>query len=101
MISTWTEIGKRHFDVIHLDAEHTEKAVALDLVKCMEYLRVGGVLIVDDIRHPYFPGVAFSIHNFIEENKLTMLVLSEFKAYLCREEDYFEIQKRILESIKT
>jgi SAM-dependent methyltransferase len=99
LVSNWTQLPHKNFDLIHLDAEHTENAVAQDLASCMRNLKPGGILIVDDIRHPYFPGVAFSIYNFINEFKLSMLILSEFKAYLCREEDFHKIRSSFLESI--
>jgi SAM-dependent methyltransferase len=96
----WRGVSEKLFDIIHLDGEHTEKAVAEDLIKCLDHLKPGGILIVDDIRHPYFPGVAYSIWKFIAEHKLAMLIFSEYKAYLCREEDFYLIQSLIIESIK-
>ena len=100
LFDNWNAISESKFDLIHLDAEHTEKAVSEDLIKCLKHLRPGGILIVDDIRHPYFPGVACSIYNFILKSKLTMLMISEYKTYLCREEDFNDLRQLLLISIK-
>lgn len=40
------------FDVITVDGDHTELGAKLDLLNVMQRLKVGGVLIFDDIVHP-------------------------------------------------
>jgi hypothetical protein len=43
------------FDLITVDADHTEAGARLDLENVLHRLKVGGVLVFDDIAHPQFP----------------------------------------------
>ena len=43
------------FDLITVDGDHTRRGARRDLLDVMPRLRVGGVLVFDDVRHPAHP----------------------------------------------
>jgi len=46
------------FDLITVDGDHSETGARRDLLDVLPRLRIGGVLVFDDIRHPSHPGLA-------------------------------------------
>lgn len=47
--------------MIHADGLHTELQVLADLKNAESKLRDGGVMIVDDFRHAWFPGITSAL----------------------------------------
>lgn len=45
------------FDLITVDGDHSNRGAAKDLRTVLPRLRVGGVLVFDDVRHPAHPGL--------------------------------------------
>ncbi|CAN5162430.1 hypothetical protein BH09ACT5_BH09ACT5_24230 [soil metagenome] len=90
LLESWAELDSEligmtsGFDVIHLDGEHTEPAMAQDLTRAAGVLAPDGVIIVDDIAHPYFPGIASATYRFLDEQGFAVFLYSEHKAYLAR-----------------
>ena len=90
------ESPKVTFDMIHIDGEHSEVALLKDLDSSSRILDRGGILIIDDIWHESFPGVASAAFKFIHSSDFTPFLISGAKMYLCRESEH----KRFLESTK-
>jgi hypothetical protein len=93
------EKSKVIFDMIHVDGEHSEVALSNDLDFSSKVLDRGGILIIDDIWHESFPGIASATFKFIHNSDFAPFLISGAKIYLCRESEYsrfFELTKRIL-----
>lgn len=87
------------FDMIHIDGEHSEFALLKDLDSSSRILDKGGILIIDDIWHESFPGVASAAFKFIHSSDFVPFLISGAKMYLCKEWEhkrFFESTKRIL-----
>lgn len=79
--------SQEHFDVIHVDGEHSEAKVWSDLTFARDHLGPGGIIIVDDYRHPDFPGIASALFRFLETNDLRIFLVTPYKAYLASTSD--------------
>lgn len=56
------------FDLITVDGDHSEKGAEHDLRDVVPYLKVGGILVFDDISHPAHPYLAQVWHDIIESD---------------------------------
>lgn len=72
-------------DVVHIDGLHTEEAVRSDLIQAQELLVNDGLIVVDDFRHRWFPGVTSALFEFVHGGDFRVLMDSGNKAYLIRE----------------
>lgn len=52
--------------LVHVDGEHTRAAARHDLQLAASLLAPGGVIVADDILHPWFPDVTLGIADFLE-----------------------------------
>jgi hypothetical protein len=87
------------FDMVHIDGEHSEVALLKDLESSSRILDEQGILIIDDIWHESFPGVASATFKFIHSSDFAPFLISGAKIYLCKESEharYFESTKQIL-----
>lgn len=87
------------FELIHIDGNHGEKSFAEDLDAALMMLGESGILVVDDVRHPWFPGIAFNLYSRIATSKWCVLIDTGNKLYLCSEShhsDFLEIAKKRL-----
>jgi hypothetical protein len=57
------------FDLITVDGDHSVEGAWDDLVNVVDTLRVGGVIVFDDIDNPYCPGLLGVWERFIGENQ--------------------------------
>jgi len=74
------------FDVVHVDGLHTELQVLADLKNAESKLRDGGVIIVDNFRHAWFPGITSALYQFLMAEDFRIFMVSPNKAYLARPE---------------
>lgn len=72
------------YSMIHLDGQHTEKQVEAELDFAADHLVEDGIIVVDDFRNAWFPGVASALFQFIRTGDLKLFAVSECKAYLAR-----------------
>jgi hypothetical protein len=72
------------FDVMHIDGEHSEVALRHDLEEASKRIADDGMIIVDDVRHGWFPGVASATYRFLEQSEFCLLADSGQKFYLVR-----------------
>jgi hypothetical protein len=83
-----TNHGGLKYAVIHIDGEHTERAVNRDLKFAASSICDDGLIIVDDIFHSDFPGIASSVFNFLSKENYCSFLLTSHKMYICRKEYY-------------
>jgi hypothetical protein len=71
---------------VHIDGEHTGRAVWNDLELCEQVLSSDGVLILDDFFNPMYPQLSEAAFAFLAQNKykLSMFLCGWNKAYLAR-----------------
>ena len=77
-----------HFSLIHIDGEHSELAVTKDCNFAIANLSIRGLVVVDDVWHPKFPGIISAVMKIIHLNKLAPFLVSRNKMYLCLPHDY-------------
>jgi len=85
--------------MVHIDGEHSEVALLKDLDSSSKILDKEGILIIDDIWHESFPGVASATFKFIHSSDFAPFLISGAKIYLCKESEhvrFFESTKLIL-----
>lgn len=82
--SMLSQHAPRQFSVVHVDGDHSESAVEQDLRNAVAFLQDDGVLIIDDILHPEFPGVAAASYCFLRETDMAIFALTRNKAYACK-----------------
>lgn len=76
------------FDLVHVDGEHTEAAVESDLAVAAEHLAPDGVIVVDDYRFSWFPGIASALYAFVHDREWAIFLATDNKAYVCRAEHH-------------
>ncbi len=71
---------------VHIDGEHTGRAVINDLEFCEQVLSDEGILILDDFFNPMYPQLTEALFLFLHQNKfkLSMFLCGWNKAYLAR-----------------
>jgi len=71
---------------VHIDGEHTGRAVWNDLEICEQILANDGILILDDFFNPMYPQLTEAAFSFLGQNKykLSMFLCGWNKAYLAR-----------------
>lgn len=71
---------------VHIDGEHTGRAVINDLEFCEQILSNEGILILDDFFNPMYPQLTEAAFTFLNQNryKLSILLCAWNKAYLVR-----------------
>jgi len=77
-------------DLIHIDGEHSQLAAESDLAFAKRFMARNAVLVVDDYRHPYFPGVAAALYQELVCGDLAPFLFTFNKAYLCKAEDHLQ-----------
>lgn len=70
--------------MIHIDGAHTEKAVTDDLAFAERHLADDGVIVVDDYRHFWFPGVASALYRSLVDLDLRIFAATDGKAFLAK-----------------
>ncbi|KGA21244.1 hypothetical protein GM51_2910 [freshwater metagenome] len=99
--SSWEALAPdKKFDLIHVDALHTEAALEADLINADERLSGGGVIIVDDFRHPWFPGASSAFYRFLDAKGYLILCTSSNKAYVCRASSHSNLRGQFIELMK-
>lgn len=86
LVRSWSDLPQMKANLIHIDGLHTEDAVYRDLVESHKLLSIGGCIIIDDMAHPYFPGIPSAVHRFMLEFDYRMVLSTFQKAYLVHKE---------------
>lgn len=100
LFHTWEQFNHRYtvadeLSMIHIDGEHSETAVASDLRFASKCLADRGVIVIDDYRHFWFPGIASAMHGFLNESEFKIFAVTENKAYLVKEKFHAEMKEQL------
>jgi len=90
---------KENFGMVHVDGEHSEVACYRDLVNSFQSLGPNGIIVIDDIYHDDFPGVASATFKFVHSYEVAPFLITRSKMYLCRPaffEQYFALTEDLL-----
>jgi hypothetical protein len=88
LVPDWSSISGRIFALVHIDGEHSESAVLKDLNFAIDNLAPTGIIVVDDIWHPLFPGIASATMKTIHQSDVVPFLTTRNKMYICRESSY-------------
>ena len=84
------------FDLVHIDGEHTERAILRDIYFALKHLADRGAIVIDDIWHPLFPGITSGVMKVVHESDLVPFLSTRNKMWLCRTRDYEAFFERSL-----
>lgn len=97
---SWEDLeASIRYDLIHIDALHSEAAFRIDLANALDRLNVGGIIIVDDFRHPWFPGLSHAFYSALEPNSLSVICTSANKAVVVRDDTFDTSRAALLENL--
>lgn len=83
LLSETTEVEKDSlFFLAHIDGEHSQQATRENLNFVADHLTANGVIVVDDYRHSWFPGVQAALYEFLGQRDFKMFAATGNKAYL-------------------
>jgi predicted O-methyltransferase YrrM len=98
LVPSFEELGPdERFDLIHIDGNHSEAAVWDDLTNASRRLNRDGVIIVDDVNHIWFPGIASAMYRYCAEHDHRVFLSSGAKAYIARSDTASRLHARALE----
>ena len=84
----YNSLKENSFDLIHIDGEHSESAVIKDLHFARDNLANKGLIVIDDIWHPLFPGVVSATMKFVHESDFVPFLSTRQKIFICRDNQY-------------
>ena len=64
-----TDVEDNHFDLIHIDADHTYEGVKLDIINYLPKLKKGGFICFHDYARDSLPGVFQAVNELLLNNK--------------------------------
>jgi hypothetical protein len=88
------------FSIVHIDGVHSEDSVINDLNFACNHLSHNGIIVIDDIYHPEFPGVTSAAFKFLHSSEFASFALTENKMYICRNIEYPEIFEKCRNILK-
>ena len=88
LLPNYFSIKCQSFDLIHIDGEHSEDAVFQDLLFAQNNLAQSGIIVVDDIWHPLFPGIISATMKFVHQSGFVPFLSTQQKMYLCLEAEH-------------
>ena len=88
-------VGGASLRLIHIDGEHTPEALTKDLDLAQRALAPHGIIILDDMLHPFYPRLMFPVDNFLRQNPdmrvLAIVdrasIVAASKYVICRKDD--------------
>ena len=87
LVSCTSEINPADmFDLIHVDGLHTYDAIKADLALAASKVTNEGVIAIDDIWHPSFPGIAAGFFPWLISSDFAAFLITGSKVYICRKE---------------
>lgn len=99
--ASWGEIdASSEFSMIHVDGEHSEQAALHDLECSLRHLAPGGVVIVDDFRNKWYPGVSSALYHFCRSRDMRIFLTTDAKAYVARAGDAERLYADLLALLK-
>lgn len=100
--------GGQRLRLVHIDGEHSRKALAKDLVLATACLAEGGLIVLDDMLHPGYPTLMVAVQEYLEANPdivpLCIIdretIVGATKFVLCQRAWFERYQVRMLEIFK-
>jgi len=86
--------------LVHIDGEHSESAVLLDLEFAQKCVSPKGIIIIDDIFHTNFPGVASGTFSFLHNSNFAPFLITSNKLFICHEDLYSYYSENALKIMK-
>lgn len=85
-VSSWANERPRQIRFLHIDGEHTAKAIMNDLALADILLTADGILCLDDFFSAWYPQITFAACEFLsaQSTDLTFFLCGWNKGYLCR-----------------
>ena len=109
-IPQWQALVQGPARFIHVDGDHTRKAVYHDLTLAASSLVPGAVILVDDVFHPWFPDVTLGLLDFLShEQDLSVVALIDRqgplinggpKMLLSKRSDFARYRKILIEQMR-
>ena len=65
------------FDLVLVDADHSALGARVDLMNAWPRVRLGGILVMDDINHPNYPWLSEVWEEFVQQHHLNLTLISE------------------------
>lgn len=65
------------FDLVLVDADHSAKGAEIDLANAWPLVRLGGLLVMDDIHHPNYPWLSEVWGAFVRQHRGALRVVPE------------------------
>jgi hypothetical protein len=78
----------QRYRIIHVDGDHTAEMAYIDIENSFNHLSPGGVVIVDDMFHPQFPGVTEAVCEAIRCLKIFPFIGGGNKIWITNNKDY-------------
>lgn len=103
LFDDYEKLAQCEFDLIHIDGEHSEAAVRKDLKFALANLSSNGIVVIDDIRHPLFPGIISATLQVVHQDFLAPFLITRNKMFLCKPSEYisqFHRAKELLDQLK-
>ena len=103
LFDDYEKLAQCEFDLIHIDGEHSEAAVRKDLKFALANLSSNGIVVIDDIRHPLFPGIISATLQVVHQGFLAPFLITRNKMFLCKPSEYisqFHRAKELLDQLK-
>ena len=103
LFDDYESLAQCEFDLIHIDGEHTEAAVRKDLKFALANLSQNGIVVIDDIRHPLFPGIISATLKVVHQDFLAPFLITRNKMFLCKPSEYtskFHQAQELLDQLK-
>lgn len=100
LLPDYLSISNHRFALVHIDGEHSEAAVLRDINFARDNLAPSGIIVVDDIWHPLFPGIISAIMKTVHTSDLVPFLITRNKMYLCRETEQQVKSARVSEIIQ-
>ena len=82
------DFKKKNYRIIHIDGDHTAEMAYVDIENAYTHLNPGGIVIVDDMFHPQFPGVTEAVCEAIKDLKLLPIIGGGNKIWLTNDEEF-------------
>lgn len=88
-----------HFDLIHIDGEHSEAAADRDLSYAKDHLTDEGIIVMDDYRNSWFPGVTSALFLFCRDHGFRIFLVTKDKAYVARSPHASRLHETLLREL--
>lgn len=102
------KLGGKRPRFIHIDGEHSRKALSADLERATAVMAPGGVIVLDDMLHPGYPTLMVAVQEYLERHpEMCVLaiidretIVAATKFVLCRKDWFKSYEDALLAEYK-